>query len=730
MRKSLIFLLTMALGFGMGIGGVPYVNAEEEEEFTLEEITVTAQKREENMQKVPITMEVISAEEIKELGKNDISSILSTVSGALVQKGADGYRITIRGMSDDSTAKMGQATAGPTVAMNTDGVFTNRKDGGAGLYDIERVEVLYGPQSTMYSSNSPGGVINIVTAQPKIDTYEGSASLEYGNYNLLHTEGAVNIPLTDKIAIRTSFSSSRRDGYLTNGSDNEKTTGARVRALFQANEELSFTLTAEYSSDQGAGFGGGVEVFANQDDVDDPWTGQEDESLASNDVTSKKLNAQMSWDTSLGSLSVIPSYSKRKGRNEMVMSGDNNLSDLDATEKGLELRMTSSPDFFFTWIAGATYYKSVDDMYSESESYVDSGGTEGNMSDRTMINNNKAYYVNITYPVIDVFRLTAGGRQSWDEMISDNVEFRASMETPGVYSLMPEYLVQENPGKFDWKFGFEYDLNENSMLYGDYSTSYRVQGMSTGDPTTFKDYTLGAKNRFFDNKLQLNVSAYYYNYLNYRAGDMIQVWLYDLDDDLTNEGDVGETVTEPNASRNGDGRVMGFDLQANAIITSKDVVNLSVSYTKSEWKNLIFDYYYTYTLELDEETNTLYKEPLVDYDLRGEPMFNTPPWTIVLNYNHNFYLGNGATIKAGITSKYQTSYKLSWKRTDYPYNYQEDFHTENIDVVYMHPDGKWTLSTYVNNITNYAEKRIYMSPGDKLTIGDPRTYGAVLSVKF
>ena len=739
MRKGIIVIFLAVILLGPIINDVPWVRAQENspDEFTLEEITVTAQKREENQQKVPIAMDVISSEEIKELGKNDIDEILSNISSALIQKAADGYRVSIRGMSDLSDSFKGQSMSPPSVALNMDGVYSNRKDTATGLFDIERVEVLYGPQSTMYSSTSPGGIVNIVTAQPKTDMYEVSGSLEYGSYNLLHTESVMNTPLSDKAAIRASFTTSVHDGYLTNGSDNEDTKSARLRALLRPNDNLSFTATAELSRNQSAGFGGGVVPFLDDSDVANPWTGNESNSLAANDQTAEKLYGQMSWDTGLGPLSMTPSYSTRGGTSDMV-TNDGSLEHMkqSAREKSIELRMTSPSDLFFKWIGGVTYYRSGDSNSILSDAYLETG--VGSWSTRVITEENKAFFANITYPVMDNFRLTAGYRKSWDEMISDNEEVRASEVDPGVWVYAEEQTVMSTDGAPDYKFGFEYDLGENLMLYGDYSTSYRIQGMGgppgTGErpPEKLKAYTFGSKNRFFGNKLQVNASAYYYDYKNFQANDMIQVWLWDLNNNLAI--DQGESYSDPYSSGIGDGRTIGFDLQTNVIITPKDMLNLSVAYIKSEWTDLYFDYYYTYTLVLDPATNTLIEESLLDEDYNGKPMMNTPPWSINLTYNHNFDLPNGGIIRAGITSKYQTAYRLSWRESDYPYNYQETFHMESVNAVYSHPEGKWSFSAYVNNIFNYAEKRMYMSGGGgrlgMLSIGNPRTYGAVLSMKY
>ncbi len=116
----------------------------------------------------------------------------------------------------------------------------------------------------------------------------------------------------------------------------------------------------------------------------------------------------------------------------------------------------------------------------------------------------------------------------------------------------------------------------------------------------------------------------------------------------------------------------------------------------------------------------------------GKPMMSTPPWNINLTYDHNFLLPNGSSIKAGLTVKYKPGFDLSWRKIDYPLNHQKSYHMEDVNVVYNNSDGKWNFSVYVKNLTNYAEKRslLNMAGSKLLTIGNPRTYGGVLSVKF
>ena len=463
---------------------------------------------------------------------------------------------------------------------------------------------------------------------------------------------------------------------------------------------MSFVFTGETTRNSAAGFGGGVQTFDTQDGhwyqqtkagrqgtyvdlgpVTDPWLGVTNDKVNNSNQITKKIYAQFTLNTGVATLTMTPNYSRRRGTSQMEWAPpgqtDTEISYMKQSveEKGLEVRMASAADSPIKWIVGLTYYHSFDRNIDTSQDYLDSGpvtvaitedptrprylngviadeGTLfphwGRMSDRQMTNKNKAFFANITYPFTDAFRATAGYRQSWDQFITDNYEIKGQ---PGTDELSYAYepFLMENNGNPDYKVGVEYDVAGNSMLYADYATSYRIQGMGGGPPGTkstveperLKSYTVGAKNRFFNNKLQLNAAAYYYDYKNYRAGgNDTEVWLNDNDED--GEQDMSESARDGNANGTGSGRVIGLDLSANWLITQSDRVNLTASYIKSEWTDLYIDYEYNQTGTIIDGEFVLVDVP--DDDFSGKPMMSTPPWNINLTYDHNFTLPNGANI--------------------------------------------------------------------------------------
>jgi iron complex outermembrane recepter protein len=760
--KKKWFILSISVALILFLGGMPQIFAQEatSEEFTLEEITVTAQKRAENLQKVPIAMEVISSEQISDLGKTNLDDILTNAANVVINRASDGLRVSIRGLADVNTTLNGQSVSMPMVAVNTDGVMSNRKDTGSGLFDVDRVEVLYGPQSTMYSSNSPGGIVNVVTANPKLDTYAGSGLIEIGNYNLLHMEGVMNVPLSSKLAIRTAYSTSSHDGYLSNGAGDQDTKSGRLRALYQANDKISIVITGEMSKSFDHGYGN-VVPFDTQDGnwwpvadngtatkgdkVTDPW--YSDDTLGKGSaVNTKRLSGNINWDMGIGTLTVVPSYSTRTGESDVIITTGSGVTEESrraqiTREKSLEMRMASSSNFFFKWIVGATYYDSND--YQAGLDYYMDGTAVGSFSNSLMHEDLKAAFANVTYPVTDRFRVSAGYRYSWDNLYDHLYETKGSTNTPGY-----ENKDDSNQAP-DYSLGVEYDLGGNSMEYAKYATSYKMQGMAGGTPpgmttTTppvekIKSFEIGSKNRLFENKLQLNASIYYTDYKNYTAFISKTAW-ESFGDPETSILYVGDFDFDPNSLNYGEGVMYGVELKTSYVLTSQDMLDLSVSYEKSKWTDLTFDYYYPYgpstsvggpdAVSTDIVDNSVLV-PLDTINYNGKAMMMTPPWNINFTYSHSFNFWNGSSLKAQISERYKSSYSLTWVDSDYPMNYQEASHKTDLSGTYTHSDGKWNFSAYVKNLENYAEKTGYMAGAvNQMTVGDPRTYGAVLSVKF
>lgn len=766
MNKKWLFLL-LGIVLILFLGDIPQIFAQESEsdEFTLEEITVTAQKRAENQQKVAIPMDVISGDQLAETGKMNVDDILSSLSNVMINYASDGMRVAVRGLADSDGTFSDLHVSTPMVAVNIDGAFNSSSSAGQNLFDVERVEVLYGPQSTMYSSNSPGGIVNVVTAAPRTDKYSTSASLEYGSYNLFTAQAMVNAPIvTEKLAMRLALQMQKRDAYVSGTEQTgEDTKSARLKTLYQPNDDFSATVTVNWTKRINGGMmGGQVLPFDTPDGywytsvgggpnttyikdgkISDPWTASSASAtgglpgtvLGPNSAAqyTKGITGDIKWETGIGSLSIVPQYSRTNSDDQgQVTSGGSTYmayTEMRGTQKGFEARMASKEDFLFKWILGVNYYY---DKTSRYTTYSSAGAVPSNMYTSE---DSKAVFGNITYPFTKEFRGNAGIRYSKDKTQSLGGLFG--------YSNAPPY---KSP---DYKLGVEYDLAENSMLYADFATSYRVNAFRTGiPPEKAKTYTVGAKNRFLDNKLQLNGSAYYYDYKNVQIlgaglGSFGGIWENEVVDpegnelDLNENGIPGEHVfltsvgtTGPIPGLIGDPaeqfqtgafRTIGADLSLNWILTRQDKLNLAVTYLNSKWTDCRIKAYW-------QSASGGHYWPGDGADYEGETRILSPAWTTNLGYEHNFELGIFGTLAPHIDFMYKTHYLLDFQPTTLPVSYQESYYMVNGNATFIHASGIWTLNAYIKNATNYAAKTMMM--GSSISINDPRTYGAVLSVKF
>ncbi len=793
---SVAVLGTIALVIG-GISPI-YAQEEDSDEFILEEITVTAQKRAESQQKVAIQMEVVTGEDLVGTGKDNMDDILRDVSSVIINKSEDGMRVSLRGLTDDGLVNFDLHNSTPMVAVNIDGAHDSSSASGLNLFDVERVEVLAGPQSTLYGSNSPGGIVNVVTASPKTDKFSANASAEFGNYGLFDGQLAVNVPIIqDLLAMRLSGQMYQRDSWVEGIANEQDTKTVRLKTTIQPTENFDATITLNYSEAiSGGRLGGTVLIFDTEDGlwypetingppgtpptvlpsqpVTNPWT---TDSELGRDATAnfqrnetrvtEGIQAEINWDTAFGAISFVPFMNESSNDSIRDTEIETDVWTMQIGEnvqkqEGAELRVASPEDFFFQWILGGTYYKSE---AWNGHIYPDYPSNDSTM---TMTNKNKALYGNLTYPLTDALRATAGYRRSWDDA--------SSVEVPPKFGTGLKGNSYENP---DYKLALEYDVNEDAMLYASWATSYRVHMMAAGPefqeenaqrevpPEELKAWTLGVKSRLLDNKLQVNASAYFYDYRHKEIPatgrtnpDFVSedgIPIFDVPGteayfgvDFNDDGDLldGPTVGEgedytavngepdllnsflhdPWESQFGNFESIGVDVSIDWVPTAKDRLGLSVSWLDAGWVDAETIYFW----------EGYFGHPLVDaqgFNYNGVRATYSPEWSVSASYQHRFELGSFGTLVPVVDMQYKSDYDLSIVATDAPWNYQESYAIYNASLNFTHASDRWALNAYVKNIGDYAAKTWWAnSPtgisGARLGISDPQTFGAVLSVKF
>jgi outer membrane receptor protein involved in Fe transport len=493
------------------------------------------------------------------------------------------------------------------------------------------------------------------------------------------------------------------------------------------------------------------------------------------DAETTGVQLEVNWDTAFGAITVVPYYNNReaislKNDVEVYLAGQAEVEyttqhrENSTEQKGVDMRIVSPEDFMFKWILGGTWYDSANANFTDDYEY----DTNDQSNWRTQ--KNKAVYANITYPITDTFRGTAGYRRSWDK--TQNVE------TPPKVGNGISGMEYSNP---DYKLGLEYDLDENVMLYADYATSYRVNAMAINSaagvensrdvpPEELKAYSLGAKSRFFDNRLQLNASIFFYDYQNKRFTgttdgrfNRLPTWDntlrilresdytgYDPDGDwhdgvdINNDGDYNDTnlppdsdlllpgetsdlygadiiaTADPWTQQFGAFESLGVDLSMDWVITSKDRLNLQISYLDSTWTDCTVNFYWDWIW------------PSEGTSYNGKRATYSAEWSANASYQHIFELGSFGRLVPKVDMQYKSDYTLDFQDAWDPYNYQEPYTIYNASLQFTSASGMWSLNAYVKNITEYAAKTFWQTimNNPRLGITDPKTYGAVLSVKF
>lgn len=260
MERASLFALAAALGSGQlwagQAGDMPSggsVAAADGASEGLAEIVVTAQRKSENLQKAAIAIASVGGDTLRSAGVVNPAQLTALVPSLQVSNGNGAYaNFYIRGVGNFT----GNALTESAIAFNYDGVYVARPSSTSGFfYDLERVEVLKGPQGTLYGRNATGGAINVLPRQPQFE-WGGHANASYGNYDAVNLEGAINAPLAPDLAVRLTGIYNRHDGYMKDGTDDQKEYGGRLQLRYEPTSELSILIGADYFHQGGKGPGG------------------------------------------------------------------------------------------------------------------------------------------------------------------------------------------------------------------------------------------------------------------------------------------------------------------------------------------------------------------------------------------------------------------------------------------------------------------------------------------
>jgi iron complex outermembrane recepter protein len=690
----------------------PAPNPEAASSNELQEVVVTAEKRSENLQKTPAAVTVVRGDQLvadRIENERDLEVLAPSANFSVERENTIAY---LRGVGTAND----YPNSDPSVVMQINQVYTPRSATSGALYDIQNVEVLPGPQGTLYGRNAIAGVINVTTVRPG-DTFGGEAMMEAGNYSLTHEFAAINMPVTDDFKLRLAVNREQHGGYLTNGFDDEDSTAARLSALYDTGA-LSALLTYSYFHNAGVGDASVQYPFVKPSD---PWYFPSDPSSrgAFNQRDTYQLSGTIDYKFSDNiTLSYIPGWvyvriKQNVGQNADPATSDNLYSFEPMTQYSQELRLAGD-NGPVRWVGGLYWYwsntHSIFDVVSPG--LADLGPFSSVYIPTYNRDESYAAFSQVTYSLSDAVRLVGGLRFSSDLK-------RASGETavtlyppvvPATTPLPPSiYDFNHTWHNVDWKVGTEVDLTDTSMFYASVGSGYLEGGYSlvpstatfnnTYQPEKLIAYTVGVKNRFFNNRLEVNDELFYYDYKNYQVSYINLQYGTSVD------------YNEKKA------RIYGNDLSLKFLVTAADEFDLSVGVLEAH--------------AIDFEVPTgIVGQPPISFD--GYRLPDAPVATVTAGLQHRWDISDASWVTGRVQTHYDSG---EWEIFNHPANtYQGATTKTDLTLTYTFANGKWNISAWGKNLENTARvvaPATTSVPGiNSVFVEPPRTYGLRIGAEF
>jgi iron complex outermembrane receptor protein len=715
------------------------------------EIVVTALRRSQRLQSVPASITAIGGDT---LASNHVSSAaeLSANVPNLQATSTLGENIPIFSLRGVSMSDFSVNQQSP-VATYFDEVYKGSFPFiPIGLYDLERLEVLRGPQGTLYGKNTTGGAVNFISRLPQFEN-EGYLSLGYGNYNRMDANGALNVALGDTTAARLAFTFARRDGWFKNRVPGEpdlnqvRNYAIRGTIRTKPTPDLELVLRLSTSLDNpfnygiygrplADGIGAGVyELFGMESYFRTGLTRREIETSYARRRRHRTNSAALTANWDLANdirLTSITSYDRGKLHNPEDTEGSpRQVNDNDIRAKGhqfaQDLRIASSFSAGLNFILGAYYHVEKLDTSTEYRFFTDIDvDGDGNIdADDCAVDfftacvhrnqfaqkkSSKALYADLTYELGELVTLRGGLRYTWDRgRLSD---FKA--QAIGIDGVPVANTIPGDPGNFDattalrfskgsvtGKVGVDLKLSPDHLLYASYSRGYRGSSFNSqaffapdeltiAKPETVDAFEIGAKTQFLDRRLTLNGAVFLYNYKNQQALSLIGV--------------LQPLVNIPKS------QIYGAELEL--VVRPLDVLTLrgGAGYLHTEIR----------------------RGNISGADLAGNRLPNAPTWSLNAAADLTILKKGADELSLGINASYNTKQYFDLFNTQRIA--QPGYALVNAQASYSFGDGKYKAQIWGKNLFNrtYATSGLDISAlgYDYFHLAESRTYGVTVEAKF
>lgn len=721
---------------------------------SVEEIIVTAQKRAEDVQSVPLSVTPITGAAIDKLHVTDLKDLTGSVPNLqILESGGVAMvaQVTIRGIGEANNPMPYVGTETTTVI---DGVVqATNLFGLATQYDIDRIEVLAGPQGTLFGANTTAGVINIVTRQPT-GQFGGYGEVSYGNYNAVQVQAGVNFPIIDGIlAGKISFDHDSRDGFYTNlyngqPIDNVNSNTLRGYLKWTPTSNFDATLKIQWQHMEmgntllntslsypgetfyrpGTPFGFEIYDLIQTPDLD----------------IDKSFTLTMNWQSPIGQLTSITNYQDYKYTESLDFSGIDCLCFLGfpgpdgwsdrGWQASQELRDVIHPVSNLEVLVGV-YALTWGDAADGLDAPVFAAGpdilTEGITHERTT---DLAGFTQVYWDVTKRLRLQGGLRVAFDKVYLSRANY--TWDQPAGVNPLLSYnnLIgatnlgsapgnQPSSGEhswtnFGWKFGADYKVTDEVMLYGYYARGFKsggfngsvTQAVNIGpyDPEYVDTFEVGMKSEWLDHRLQANLAMFLNKWNN------MQVEQFTFGGGMLNSVIVNA----------GKATTSGVEAQFQAVPFEGLRISGNVGYLYAKYDEF-----------LSSENGLCPPPPAVQpagcaVSYAGRDIPYAPHWTgsIDASYTHELFTGSLVT-----TLQYTYTDPKWGNYTEAPTERLPAVRLLNANVSWGPQSGHWTIGLWGRNLTNqlYAASALDVPPlFTEAVLGNPREFGAEFKFNF
>ena len=715
MKKSIVILLgaTATLSISTtglaqsGAGAMPE-QADHGAADGLQDIVVTAQRRQERLQDVPIAVSALEASALSAAGVGGTTELNFSVPGLEMTRQNGSMSPFLRGIGNKSTAPGEEAA----VALYIDGVYLPTLSGNLfSLANVQRIEVLKGPQGTLFGRNAAAGVIQIVTRNPS-ETPLLEVSAGYANYDTVIASAYMAGGITSGVRADLSVYFDRQyDGWGTNvttGNDvfkGREITG-RSKWVFDLDEDTSLTVAGDYSKGrpqtsaqylplEGRQLLGGTPYFGFYDVAENRDVYTEFEQWGA--------NAQLRHD--FGEVNILAISSYRKTRNFWFYDQDGTpaaLVDIDALERAeafsQEIQLLSDPSSPVQWILGAYFF----DMESQYDPLQLAGTRFPNTIRQftTVSTKSKAAFGQVTVPLGSSTNVTGGLRYTDDRRGVKSTTVVNGVGTP----ITPRHA---SFGKLTWRGSLDHRFAPELLVYGTVSRGFKsglYNAVRPADapirPETIDTYEFGFKSDLADNHIRLNGAAFYNKFKDIQVQRNVVGGVL-----LINAAEV----TTYGAELEAEARFGGLSLRAAA------------TYLHGK-----YDEFQGAPFFIRSATGAA-GSVVTLADASGRETQHTPDFTASFGVDYRIPLGDGEVMLSG-NYNYNDGYFFD------PENAlrQPNYHIVSASVGYTAQDDRWGVRVWAKNLANekYFNAITATAFGDQATPAEPRTYGVTFTAKF